>query len=216
MKYIVYLSLLVLTVIGCKKEVKEETLVEIEIQADLELDELINLMTGSFSSKRQATIDTNYREVLLHMYPIWPEREGTWMYVEQSLASNQEEPHRQQIYKISRENDSVLRTDIYHIPNADLWICKWQTPESFDILLVESIQQKLGCELLLMKTSENTFKGKTNDKNCTSEISETLYTTSELEISKHSLTSRESGFDENDSLVWSTKKDGYVFDKIRQ
>jgi hypothetical protein len=86
------------------------------------------------------------------------------MYIEQSLTENQEEPYRQRIYKISRENDSILRSDIYTIPNAGLWACKWQTPEFFDRLLIESLEQRNGCEVLIIKTPENTFIGKTNYK----------------------------------------------------
>src|SRR5690606_40253778 len=123
---------------------EKDPITEIEIVKDVELEELITMMTGSFNSERQAKIDTNYRDVSLHIYPIWPEREGKWVYVEQSLTDSQEEPYRQRIYKLSRENDSTFRSDIYNIPNAGLWACKWQTPEFFDRLLLESIQLKIG------------------------------------------------------------------------
>jgi len=76
MKYVLYLSLAFLTVISCKKQSEKETLTEPEIQKDIVFDELITMMTGSFNSGRQATIDTNYRDITLHMYTIWPEREG--------------------------------------------------------------------------------------------------------------------------------------------
>jgi len=216
MKYVLYLSLALFTAIGCKKQAEKESLVEIETQEDIELEELIVMMTGSFNSERQATIDTNYRDVSLHMYPIWPEREGKWLYVEQSLTVNQEEPYRQRIYKISRENDSILRSDIYTIPNAGLWVCKWQTPELFERLLLESIQLKSGCEVFLVKTPENTFIGKTKDKNCASELNGASYAISEVVISEKQITSWDRGFNENDSLVWGAKTGGYVFDKIKE
>ncbi len=216
MKYVLYLSLAVLTVIGCKKQVEKEPLTEPEIQKDIELEELVTMMTGSFNSERQATIDTNYRDVTLHMYPIWPKREGKWMYVEQSLTDNQEEPYRQRIYKISRENDSILRSDIYTIPNAGLWACKWQTPEFFERLLVESIQLRSGCEVMLIKTPENTFIGKTKDKNCPSQLNGATYVTSEVVISEKQIISWDKGFNEKDSLVWGAKEGGYEFDKFQE
>lgn len=213
MKYVLYLSLAFLTVISCKKQSEKEPLTEPEIQKDIVFDELITMMTGSFNSERQATIDTNYRNITLHMYPIWPEREGKWMYIEQSLTENQEEPYRQRIYKISRENDSILRSDIYTIPNAGLWACRWQTPEFFDRLLVESLEQRNGCEVLIIKTPENTFIGKTNDKNCPSDLNGATYVTSEVVISEKQIMSWDRGFNDKDSMVWGAKERGYEFDK---
>lgn len=210
MKYLIYLSLAVLTVISCKKQVENDSL---EVENDIELEELITMMTGSFNSQRQATIDTNYRDVTLHMYPIWTEREGKWMYVEQSLTESQEQPYRQRIYKLSRENDSTFRSDIYTIPNAGLWVCKWQTPEFFDRLLLETIVLRGGCEVLLVKTSENTFVGKTVDKNCPSDLQGATYATSEVTISEKQIISWDRGFNEKDSLVWGVKERGYEFDK---
>lgn len=212
MKYLIFLILAVITVIGCKKQSEKESLSEIEIEKDIELDELLTLMTGSFNSERQAKIDTNYRDVTIHMYPIWPEREGTWLYVEQSLSDNQEEPYRQRIYKLSRENDSTLRCDIYTIPNAGLWACKWQAPEFFDRLLLETIAIREGCEVLIHKV-DDIFIGKTIGKNCPSDLQGATYVTSEVEISNNRIVTWDRGFNELDSLVWGAKEGGYEFDK---
>lgn len=214
MKYLLCIFLAVTLLFGCKNINGKDTDSEIENLNDSELEELITLMTGSFSSKRQSSIDTSYKDVTLHMYPIWPEKEGKWIYVEQSLSDRQEEPYRQRIYKLSRENDSILRSDIYTIPNANLWACKWQTPEFFERLLIESIQLKEGCEVLIKKTPENTYVGKTIDKNCPSELNGATYSISEVIISKNKIISWDRGFDKKDSLMWGAKNGGYEFDKL--
>ncbi len=216
MKYILCLTLALLSFIGCKKQQKTTSITEIEIEKDTLLEELVTLMTGSFNSERQASIDTNFRNVTLHMYPIWADREGKWMYVEQSLTDNQEEPYRQRIYKLSRENDSTFRSDIYTIPNAGLWACKWQTPAFFDRLLLESIQLRDGCEVLLKKSPENKFIGKTIDKNCPSNLNGATYATSEVVITENKIISWDRGFNEKDSLVWGAKERGYEFDKFQE
>jgi hypothetical protein len=213
MKYLICLSLAILTVMGCKKQSEKDSLAEPEIEIDIELEELIALMTGSFNSERQATVDTNYRDVTVHMYPIWPDRDGSWLYVEQSLSDNQEEPYRQRIYKLSRENDSTLRSDIYTIPNAGLWACRWQTPEFFDRLLLETISIREGCEVLIKKVDDK-FIGKTRGKNCPSDLQGATYVTSEVEISNNRIVTWDRGFNELDSLVWGALKGGYIFDKI--
>lgn len=214
MNYFICLLLIVVSFTACKEQPPKETATELEIEKDNELEYLLSMMTGSFSSERQATLDTNFRDVTLHMYPIWPEKDGKWLYVEQALTNNQEEPYRQRIYKLSRENDSTLRSDIYTIPNASLWACKWQTPKFFDRLLHETIEMKEGCEMLLKITAENTFKGKTVDKNCANELNGAVYATSEVIISEKQIISWDRGFDENDSIVWGPKYEGYEFDKL--
>lgn len=214
MKYIICLFLITVTFAACKKEPPKEIVSETEIQKDVELEELFTMMTGTFNSERQATIDTNYRDVTLHMYPIWSDKEGKWLYVEQSLTEIQEEPYRQRIYKLSRENDSIFRSDSYIIPNAGLWACKWQTPEFFDRLLPESIELNEGCEVLIKKTSKNTYEGKTVAKNCLSEFKGATYVQSKVVISEKQIISWDRGFNEKDSLVWGAKKGGYEFDKL--
>jgi CpeT protein len=213
MKYLICLTLAVLTVMSCKKQTEKDSQAELEIEIDIELEELISLMTGSFNSERQSKIDTSFRDVSIHMYPIWQDREGKWLYVEQSLSDRQEEPYRQRIYKLSRENDSTFRSDIYTIPNAGLWACRWQTPEFFDRLLLETISIREGCEVLIKKVDDK-FIGKTRGKNCPSDLQGATYVTSEVEISNNRIVTWDRGFNELDSLVWGALKGGYIFDKI--
>lgn len=41
-----------------------------------DLQQLKIYMTGSFNAAAQASRDSNYFDITLHMYPIWPNREG--------------------------------------------------------------------------------------------------------------------------------------------
>jgi len=43
---------------------------------------LAELMTGSFSSSKQAQSDSTYYDITLHMYPIWTAQEGDWLKME--------------------------------------------------------------------------------------------------------------------------------------
>jgi len=210
MKYPILFALLIV-LIGCKKTVEEEPVI---VDEDNGLIELVNTMTGSFNSEIQATVDSTYFNISLHMYPIWPEKEGHWLYVEQALFDKQEEPYRQRIYKISRENDSMFRSETYTFPNETLWICKWQTPEFFNKLLEESLIKRDGCDVLLKKTENNTYVGKTNAKSCLSELRGATYATTEVEISEKKIISWDRGFNAQDSLVWGATKGGYIFDKM--
>jgi len=200
-----------LLLFSCKPEIKE---VPVIVEKDEDLIELLSRMTGSFSTIKQAEKDSSYFSISLHMYPIWKEKEGNWLYVEQALYDKQEKPYRQRIYNISRENDSIFKSEIYTIPNQSLWVCKWDTPEVFDKLLEESLLIRNGCDVFLKKTAENTFIGKTKGKACLSDLSGATYATSEVEINENNIISWDRGFNEKDSLVWGASKAGYVFDKL--
>ncbi len=210
MKYTV-LFFLLLSFLSCKEAVKDEPVV---VEVDDDLLELVSAMTGSFSSENQAALDSTYFNISLHMYPIWPEKNGHWLYVEQALFDKQEEPYRQRIYKVSRENDSVLKSETFTFPNEALWICKWQTPEFFDKLLIESLLKREGCDVLLKKSEDNVFVGKTNDKSCLSDLQGATYVTTEVEISEKKIISWDRGFNAQDSLVWGASQGGYIFNKL--
>tara|TARA_R110000850_G_scaffold16697_1_gene51735 strand:+ start:77515 stop:78162 length:648 start_codon:yes stop_codon:yes gene_type:complete len=197
------------------KDKAPETPKEVQV-IDEDLQQVNNYMTGSFDNSSQAASDTVYYNVTLHMYPIWQEKEDYWLYVEQAFSENQEKPYRQRIYKLSRENDSVLKSEIFTLPNASLWKNKWKTPEQFEKLLAESLVLLEGCEVFLKKTSEGTYKGSTKDKNCLNDLNGASYAISEVEINEKSITAWDRGFSDRDSLVWGPEKGGYIFDKINE
>ena len=55
-----------------------------------DLEQLVTMMTGSFSSQAQAKADTNFLDIRLEMKPIWTDRadvtEGHYLYVEQAAG----------------------------------------------------------------------------------------------------------------------------------
>lgn len=203
MRAIIFFLLISICFISCDKQPKEDT----------ELNELFNIMQGSYHSETQSKQDSSYYNISLHMYPIWKDK-GNYLYVEQALMSMQDKPYRQRIYKISRLNDSTLQSAIYTIPNDSLWIGKWKTPEHFDRIATEYITEKDGCEVLLTRIGENHYKGATGVYTCASSLRGASYATSEVEITKSKIVSWDRGFDAEGNHVWGAQKGGYIFEKL--
>lgn len=180
---------------------------------DTELNALFKAMQGSFSSERQAKLDSTYFDISLHMYPIWEDK-GNYLYVEQALSSRQNKPYRQRIYKVSRLNDSIFSSEIFTIASDSLWIGKWKTPKAFDTLHLENITLRKGCEVLLKRKNPMHFSGKTGEKTCGSTLYGASYATSEVEIFQNKIISWDRGFDANGNHIWGAKKGGYIFDKV--
>ena len=178
-----------------------------------DVSELFELMQGSFDSKNQSLIDSNYYDITLHMYPIWV-NQGNFLYVEQSVSSMQETPYRQRIYEIRKSSNSTFTSIIYKLPNDSLFVGAWKDSSLFRDLKKSDLIKLEGCEVNLKKVSSNHFKGSTNEKSCPSELNGATYATSEVEIFNNKIISWDRGFDLYDNQIWGATNKGYVFDKI--
>jgi hypothetical protein len=182
-----------------------------------QLTQLMNWMTGSFSSEERAEIDTSYYNVSLYMTRIWNENsDGFWIYVEQALATNLERPYRQRIYQLAQKDDSTFESRVYLLPNAIRFAGAWKSPKVFDKLTPDSLTLRDGCSIILFRKDGDSFQGVTIDKKCKSGLRGASYATSQVSIFKDQLISWDRGIDENGNQVWGATKGGYIFKKIKE
>ncbi len=200
------LLLLICFLVSCKK--KENKTPEI----DKELLELASLMQGSFNSEKQSLADSTYFNISLHMYPIWEDK-GHFLYVEQAMFSQQDKPYRQRIYELKRLDETSFISSIYTLPNDSLWVGKWKSPEDFDSLKFEDLSLRNGCDVILVKSGENHFKGRTREYSCESTLRGASYATSEVVITADKIISWDRGFDPEGHQVWGAELGGYIFDR---
>ncbi len=176
---------------------------------------LIDLMIGSFDSKKQSEADSSYYHISLHMYPIWKNREGTWLYVEQAEADTQDKPYRQRVYQLTALADGTIKSSIFTLKDQDRFIGKWEEPGFFSQSSANSLLvERSGCAVIMKRVDATTFEGATVGKNCLSTLSGASYATSKVTISADRIESWDQGFDSNDEQVWGAEKGGYVFDKL--
>lgn len=177
------------------------------------LRDLLAYMTGSFSSAKQAAADPdNYRDIRLHMTPIWRDREdGPWLYVEQAAATALNAPYRQRIYRLSAAADGTLLSDVYTLPGDALtYAGGWSTPERFAGLTPADLTLREGCSLLLRRAGES-FNGATSGTGCASDLRGASYATSEAMIYADRLVTWDRGFDAAGKQVWGATAGGYEF-----
>ena len=175
--------------------------------------ELMSLMTGSFNSAQQAEEDTTYFNISLHMYPIWTSGEGNWLYVEQALASTQDQPYRQRVYHIEAQEDGSVKSSVFTLKNQEDFIGKWQEPGYFDQFTADSLLVKrTGCAVFMVPQEDGSFQGSTRGKACESTIRGASYATSKVTIVKGKVTSWDQGFNSSDEQVWGATAGAYVFD----
>lgn len=199
----------VLVITGCSGP-KKTTSATTE---DPELNALLSLMTGKFSSELQAQSDTAYFNISLVMTPIWNERkDGKWLYVEQALASKLDKPYRQRVYHLRHPSATVFTSDIYTLKDALSFAGLSNDPEKRKKLTFDQIELKDGCTVTLNK-KEDTYTGGTDGDKCPSDLRGAKYATTKIVLRKGQLESWDQGFDADGKQVWGATKGGYIFIK---
>lgn len=179
---------------------------------DYALHQLADAMTGTFTSAAHAAKDSNYYDITLHMYPIWPGHPGTvWLYVEQALTALPGKPYRQRVYRLQQEADGKFSSTVYTLPREEFYIGKWNDPFYFNGITSENLQQRIGCTVYLEKMEDGSYIGSTHDKGCESILQGAAYATSDVEIQKDIIISWDRGWNEADEQVWGAEEGGYVF-----
>lgn len=177
------------------------------------LDELHQLMQGSYNSEQQAKADSSYFNISLHMYPIWEDK-GKFLYVEQALNAKQDKPYRQRIYALEQVDDTSFNSYIYKIPNDSLYIGAWRKPARFNHLSIDSLQLLEGCKVVLYQISDTHYKGSTADSTCPSQLYGAHYAHSSVELFSDKLISWDRGFSKEKQQVWGASEGGYEFIKL--
>lgn len=179
------------------------------------MDTLYQWMQGSFSSEAQSNDDDYYKNVVLHMSPIWADRtDGKWLYVEQALFERQDKPYRQRLYRLTEDGEGGIISAVYTIDSASHYIGGWQQPELLKKLTFEQVQAKVGCALTLHWNGEKQgFEGATDGDACKSQLRGASYATSQTTVTKDTLISWDRGFDDKGERKWGAEFGGYRFDK---
>lgn len=184
-------------------------------QPEKDLEILARWMQGSYSSEEQSKNDSDYYNISLEMKNIWTDKSsGYWLYVEQAIAERKDQPYRQRIYHLVVE-DGLIKSKIYLLPDEKKFIGGWKNIELFNDIGPDSLQQRIGCEVIIERQDEYTFIGSTVDKNCPSDLRGASYATTEVTISENTLISLDRGYNDKDEQVWGAKNSGYIFKKIK-
>lgn len=173
--------------------------------------DLQNIMTGSYDSSAQALTDTTYLDISMHIYPIWKNKKGVWLYVEQGMSSKPEKPYRQRIYQLEEIRKGQFLSRVYKLEKAERFIGKWSEPSFFKEFNEDILSEREGCEVYLSETSKFNYKGSTKNHNCASSLGGAVYATSIVTLGQQSISSWDRGFDNKDKQAWGAVKGPYVF-----
>lgn len=172
-------------------------------------------LAGHYSSAAQSKEDPSFFDVRLHIVPIWPDRtDGPWLYVEQAMATDQEKPYRQRIYRVLPIPGGKAESVIYELPGDPLrWAGAWRDVSRFNALDPGILQLRAGCSVMLAYEGPDALRGTTAGSGCGSALRGAAYATSEVTVTRGLLTSWDRGFDAAGKQVWGSVKGPYRFVK---
>ena len=179
--------------------------------------QLQNHLTGSFSSAAQATEETEFFEIVLHMTPIWEDRaDGPWLYVEQAVAQAADRPYRQRVYHLAQTGGNEFVSTVYSFENPMDYAGAYTLEAPLSDLTPDDLTIREGCAITMSWDNEqNAFVGSTDGSNCVSTLRGSTYATSEVFLHMDRLITWDRGFDDNDEQVWGAVKGGYIFDRVQ-
>lgn len=181
-----------------------------------ELLQLVEYMTGDFSSLAQSQRDSDFFDIRLHIRPIWTgDKANHWLYVEQATATAESKPYRQRVYKVESDVSGGFKSIVYTLPDPAAWAGKYKTPEAFNSLKPETLSLREGCTVFLKKQKDGAFVGATQGTGCESTLRGATYAASSVTITPTMLRSWDQGFNEKGEQVWGATKGGYEFVKMK-
>lgn len=178
------------------------------------LKEMIEWMTGSFSSENQSltSSDPYHYDVRRKAVRFWDEEtNGFWVYLEQAMAGYETEPYFQRVYHFFVEDGKIIDI-IYKLNDEDSFVGAWETPEDFDDITTADMTEREFCGLAF-DINEDHYYGTTSGKDCVSTITGVTYMTSEQWIYEDKWNSYDLGWNAADQVVMGPYSP-YVFDKL--
>ncbi|KAA1245755.1 chromophore lyase CpcT/CpeT [Aquimarina sp. RZ0] len=190
---------------------------ESNINYDPELHHFVNLLSGEFSSKKQADKEAGYLEIHLTNAPIWKEQQDYWFYQEFYDPSDTEKVYYQRILRIKRMDSLTIRSTNYTLPDRKKYLNGWKDLSVFNNLSIDSIKIRDGCDVYFRKKTSSIYQGKTNNGTCLSKFRANMaYTTSHIVITHHKISSWDRGYDTDRKQVWGKIQGPYIYEKISE
>ncbi|WP_298543218.1 chromophore lyase CpcT/CpeT [uncultured Aquimarina sp.] len=198
---------LLITTISCSNKIEQGS----------QIDDLTGILSGKFSSKKQAKEESGYSAVCLINIPIWDDRPGYWFYQELYDEKNSTSIYNQRIINFKKLDSLTISSVNYSIPDQKRYANGWKDISIFDHLTIDSLKIRDGCDVYFKKKTSTIYHGKTKKGTCSSSFSSKIsYTTSNIVISKNKITSWDRGYNTQGKQIWGKIQGPYKFIRVRE
>jgi CpeT protein len=178
---------------------------------DVDVQELSTWFEGSYSSEKQANVDTTYANERLEIRRIWLDRtDGTWFVVERFLAARPDMPLQQSVMNVRAVEDNITEIRVYVWKSPENGHGIWKNPERAGEYGPSDLRLMRGCEMYFQRNA-TTFFGGTHGTACRSEVTGTSYESHSMSISAMSIALWVRGYTAENKQVFGSLKGPYYY-----
>lgn len=163
--------------------------------------------TPSLADPQRNAIEEHY-PIVVHMRAL--PHLGDALYVEQASLARPDRPYRQRVYQLSQTADGRILVTISALNEPAAFRNAHLDPARLATITTDMLLPRTGCEVYL--TFDGTrFVGGTEGTNCPSDLGESKYATSRVEVRSDGFTSLDQGWAADGSQAWGAEKLAYSF-----
>lgn len=178
---------------------------------DVDVQELTTWFEGSYTSERQAQVDTSYANERLEIRRIWLDRsDGTWFVVERFPTAKPDVPLQQSVMNLRAVEDNITEIRVYAWKSPEKAHGLWKNPERASDFSQADLGLKRGCEMYFQRNA-TTFFGGTHGTACRSSVGGASYVSHSMSISATSIALWERGYTAENKQVFGSVKGPYYY-----
>jgi len=184
------------------------------------LDSYATSAVGHFSSVAQHQLDDRYDEVDASIVRIWPDREGVWLYQEQSILTQEgvsraaalAKPYFQRVGHIIEEANGKLRRDNYVLKAPARFVGLGRPGYAGPMPTADDLGPA-GCPNVLSFVAAGHFTAKT--EGCENNYRGAVGMVSQGITTPEGYANWDLGVDAKGARVWGPAAGGYVFKRVK-
>lgn len=198
------------------------TLLNLPVQANPELEaqaeEIVSYLVGQMDTSAQAAANEGSAAVRMTTCVIQvedseveaDEAEGTYLYQEQALMAQLDQPYRQRFLQIvPHELSQSVRSHSYKPSNPDAWVGLCNQPEAARVVPVADLGESV-CNVFLRPAASG-YLGKTPIGGCPADFRGAVRITNQVLLYEQGMNTWDRGFDAEGNQVWGAADAAYQF-----
>ncbi len=194
--------------------VQAQTNSALEAQAE----EIVSYLVGQMDTSAQAAANEGSAAVQMTTCVIQiehdgaevDEAEGTYLYQEQALMNQLDQPYRQRFLQIvPHELSQSVRSHSYKPSNPDAWVGLCNQPEAARVIPVADLGESV-CHVFLRPTASG-YLGKTPIGGCPADFRGAVRITNQILLNGQGMNTWDRGFDAAGNQVWGAEDTAYQF-----
>ncbi|MDY6939662.1 MAG: CpcT/CpeT family chromophore lyase [Cyanobacteriota bacterium] len=179
-----------------------------------QVSEVVSYLVGTMDSSAQAIAHRDAPDVRITTCPIAvPTISAAFLYQEQALSMNLDDPYRQRFLQIAPNNsEDAVESKAFKLANPEAWIGLCDRPASDRVVTIDELGETV-CSLFL-QPERNGYRGTTPEEGCPTNFRGAVRITNTVFLDATTMETWDRGFDATGNQVWGADDRSYRYSDI--